>query len=379
MQVTNYFAPAGRVDAFRLAEQQQLIIDAPFVPAVMNAVSEMMLVLNAQRQIVALNQRVMHTFGVTNPAVLIGLRPGEAVHCIHCGEGPDGCGTGETCSTCGAVLTILASQRSGKQANGECRLMLSLDGGTAQDFAVQATPLDIAESTFTLVALKDISAEKRRKVLERTFFHDVLNMVGGISGIANLMVKDLVDEESDSEFKQMLVDLSENLAEEITQQRRLLSAESGEYQPDKSPSDLNKLLDEVCKLYGNHIRTPDRSVTLEKVSECQITTDAPMLRRVIGNMVINALEASPAGGMVKLSLLANDRTVTISVSNTGQIPHDVQLNIFQRSFSTKSSSGRGIGTYSMKLFGERYLGGQVGFTSQEGQTTFFIRLPLNNG
>lgn len=42
------------------------------------------------------------------------------------------------------------------------------------------------------------------------------------------------------------------------------------------------------------------------------------------------------------------------------------LRIFQRSFSTKGAKGRGLGTYSMKLFGETYLGGQVSFRSSAG-------------
>jgi len=55
----------------------------------------------------------------------------------------------------------------------------------------------------------------------------------------------------------------------------------------------------------------------------------------------------------------------------------VQARIFQRSFSTKAVRGRGLGTYSMKLFGERCLGGEVSFGSATGTgTVFSIRLPL---
>jgi sensor histidine kinase regulating citrate/malate metabolism len=58
------------------------------------------------------------------------------------------------------------------------------------------------------------------------------------------------------------------------------------------------------------------------------------------------------------------------------MPREVQLQVFQRSFSTKARSGRGIGTYSIKLFVERYLKGTVGFTSDEpGGTTFTVTLP----
>ena len=51
-------------------------------------------------------------------------------------------------------------------------------------------------------------------------------------------------------------------------------------------------------------------------------------------------------------------------------PVDAQLQIFQRSFSTKGS-GRGVGTYSIKLLGEQYLRGRVGFTSSETDGTAF--------
>jgi sensor histidine kinase regulating citrate/malate metabolism len=52
------------------------------------------------------------------------------------------------------------------------------------------------------------------------------------------------------------------------------------------------------------------------------------------------------------------------------MPPEVQLQIFQRSFSTKGK-GRGVGTYSMKLLTERYLGGKLAFTSAAGEGTTF--------
>jgi sensor histidine kinase regulating citrate/malate metabolism len=54
----------------------------------------------------------------------------------------------------------------------------------------------------------------------------------------------------------------------------------------------------------------------------------------------------------------------------------VQLQIFVRSYSTKGK-GRGLGTYAMKLFTEKYLGGRIDFESRpETGTTFRVELPL---
>jgi sensor histidine kinase regulating citrate/malate metabolism len=53
----------------------------------------------------------------------------------------------------------------------------------------------------------------------------------------------------------------------------------------------------------------------------------------------------------------------------------IQLQLFQRSFSTKGA-GRGIGTYSIKMFTEKHLGGQVRFDSFEPVGTIFqVMLP----
>ena len=93
-------------------------------------------------------------------------------------------------------------------------------------------------------------------------------------------------------------------------------------------------------------------------------------------MTANALEATPAGGEIRVSCEPDAGVVTFRVRNAGVMPPEVQAGVFHRSFSTKARRGRGLGTYSMKLLGERYLRGSVGFASNEAEgTVFWIRLP----
>ena len=93
-------------------------------------------------------------------------------------------------------------------------------------------------------------------------------------------------------------------------------------------------------------------------------------------MIKNALEASPDGEAVAIGCSKTaDGRAQFRVHNEGAIPRDVQLQIFQRSFTTKGP-GRGLGTYSMKLLSERYLKGTVAFTSApEHGTTFTATYP----
>ncbi len=69
--------------------------------------------------------------------------------------------------------------------------------------------------------------------------------------------------------------------------------------------------------------------------------------------------------------------IEFDVHNPGAMPRNVQLQVFQRSFTSKGD-GRGLGTYSMKLLSERYLGGRVSFTSEAvSGTTFSAWYPLH--
>ena len=115
-------------------------------------------------------------------------------------------------------------------------------------------------------------------------------------------------------------------------------------------------------------------------SEVSINTDTVLLLRAVGNLVKNALEAAGAGETVTLSAVADVNEVIIKVNNPAIMPASVQLQVFQRSFSTKAKTGRGIGTYSVKLFVETFLGGNTYFRSSEKEgTTFYISLPYHVG
>ncbi|MHB8902919.1 MAG: ATP-binding protein [Thermoguttaceae bacterium] len=104
--------------------------------------------------------------------------------------------------------------------------------------------------------------------------------------------------------------------------------------------------------------------------------DPRLLARVHGNMIKNAVEATPEGERVTIGCEDRGRHVAFVVSNPTVMPEKVSLQIFQRSFSTKGEAGRGIGTYSIKLLGETYLGGRVSFTSRDPEgTTFTLVVP----
>jgi signal transduction histidine kinase len=224
-----------------------------------------------------------------------------------------------------------------------------------------------------MVAVEDISQAKRLAVLRRTFFHDVLNTAGCIQGYARyLATSDAGELEAHAELGR----LADQLVEDIQAQRDLIYAELGDFQVQMAPVDVVALLQDIRLQYARHPVAEDRSIRLTAVWDGLVISDRQLLMRVLGNMLKNALEATGPCGVVSLGCTAQGNLVTFAVSNAEVMPEDVQLQIFQRSFSTKETNGRGVGTYSMKLFGERYLGGKVDFTSLDPDgTTFTLTIP----
>ena len=122
----------------------------------------------------------------------------------------------------------------------------------------------------------------------------------------------------------------------------------------------------------------DRRKIVLAQSSANITfaSDPTLLKRSLGNLLRNALEACQPGETVTLSCQVQGGDIVFAVHNPGAIPPASQLQIFNHSFTTKGL-GRGLGTYSVKLLIERYLKGRVHFISTpEVGTTFYVTLPV---
>jgi signal transduction histidine kinase len=244
----------------------------------------------------------------------------------------------------------------------------------ATDLRIWATPLTVGGDQFTVFAMRDTTDEKRRKVLERLFFHDVLNAAATLKGIIQIWPK-LTSQQAD-EIRRMANDLADQLVEEIQAQRDLAAAEQGELAVASEEIDVALLLASVSEVYGQEAVAMGKAVAPPRTAGPTVLRSVPvLLRRVLVNLIKNALEASSPGETVTVSF-ENRGVPTFRVHNPAVMSEAVQAQLFQRSFTTKEGSGRGVGTYSVKLFVENYLRGTVTLhsTAQMG-TTFIVTLP----
>jgi signal transduction histidine kinase len=342
------------------------------LPQILDAIPNVCIILNRGNQIVFANRVLMQMVGTTDRLSICGLKPGEALRCTHSAELPDGCGTTESCETCGA-LNALVDSRRGHEATRECRIVKA--NGEMLDLRVWTTPITVEEMSYTVMTLTDVSDEKRRRALERVFFHDILNTAGALRGFCELLIKRPLKERD--KLRDRILLLSTRLIEEIVAQKELTEAENGELNVSVCQMASGDLLAQVTDQFVESDDPDTVAVTFDPASErVTFTSDPALLRRVIGNLVKNAVEASRPGETVTVGSYRVKDKVEVRIHNEGSIPRKTQLQIFHRSFSTKGV-GRGLGTYSAKLITERYLKGEITFTStRESGTTFSVAYPL---
>ncbi|OQA30884.1 MAG: Sensory/regulatory protein RpfC [Acidobacteria bacterium ADurb.Bin340] len=366
-----FFAPAGRATGDALAAECRELLVHPLTEVLLGSLDGFALILNAHRQVLAANAAFREALALEVPEAVQGLRPGELLTCIHVEEGPDGCGTSEACGRCGAVLAILAAQAGLEPVNSECFMTTRREGVWAcREYRVRATPLALGGHDFLVFVLQDISSEKRREALERIFLHDLSNTLHGLRGWAELLQ---MEAKPAREAAQHIVSLSDQVLGEVRHQEWIHQAEQGGLQAVEAPVETRGLLAELRATLPRYRCALGRALEIADPAPGTLHTDRALVFRVLLNMAINALEATPQGGRVRIWV--EDGTC-FKVYNDGEIPAEVRDRVFQRTFSTKARHGRGLGTYSMKLLGEGVLGGSVGFEStEEGGTTFWLRLP----
>ncbi len=366
------FAPAERVDSNILDLQLQVFKDTSLRETVLDAVPDILMVLNKQRQLIYANQRLFELLALSDFCEIQGKRPGEILDCIHSSESAGGCGTTEFCRTCGAVNAILEAQKGIKSVK-ECRILSS--DGKAYDFKVWATPYNIAGEDYTIFVLADISGEKRRQALERTFFHDVINIAGSIFGLSEVLYEDRYVHD-DQSIAELIFLSSKRLLDEIQSQRILLAAENGEFKVAYETVNSIGIIKEIIKLYSSFKFAERKIIKIgDGAEDIDFKSDPILIGRSLGNMLKNALEATAVNGIVNISCSKQDNQVIFSVHNDAHMSREVRYQVYQRSFSTKGP-GRGIGTYSIQLFTKQYLGGKTWFTSTaESGTDFYIALP----
>jgi signal transduction histidine kinase len=143
--------------------------------------------------------------------------------------------------------------------------------------------------------------------------------------------------------------------------------------PVVTETNLQVLVEDLVKKNG----IPKNVKVRVKIPEeaAVMVTDFEIIRRVLTNLVSNAVQAMPDGGKLDISAAREANETILVVRDTGRgIPEEYKHRLFTPLFTTKSR-GQGFGLAVVKRMTDA-LGGAVTFESQIGKgTKFIVRLP----
>jgi PAS domain S-box-containing protein len=205
--------------------------------------------------------------------------------------------------------------------------------------------------------------------------HDIRNPLQAITGdvyLAKVELASVPDAECKANALESLTEIEKNISyiNKIVQD---LQDYARPLNPAAKEIDLQSLIEDLIKKNG----IPEEvnvSVKIQKEA-ASIVADPEIIRRVLANLVTNALQAMPEGGKLTIGTTKEADDTVITVQDTGVgIPQEVRAKLFTPLFTTKSK-GQGFGLAVVKRMIEA-MNGTITFESEIGKgTKFILRLP----
>ncbi|MFK7737194.1 MAG: sensor histidine kinase [Pirellulaceae bacterium] len=215
--------------------------------------------------------------------------------------------------------------------------------------------------------------------LASTTTHEFNNLMMTILNFAKMGQRNQETAARDKAFDRIL-----KASEKATKVTGTVLAMSRGRSASKEPVALKSLIEDTVVLLEREYRKYRVHLELNLQETATVDGMADELQRLIVNLLVNARQATPEGGQVRVSLVQEDGLVRLSVRDNGSgIAPDVLPRIFDPFFSTKAGpdesgkGGTGVGLASCKEIIEAHEG-RIRVESSVGKgTDFIIRLPVS--
>lgn len=234
-----------------------------------------------------------------------------------------------------------------------------------------------------LKELKDLEA--LRENLTQMIVHDLNNPLHGILGFIQLLRLELdgVENENIARYAVSIEGIVRSAADMIRAILDVGKIESGEMQVSPEEISIRTTLRSVSDEIAPLIQQKELRLEIAEVDENQtLSADPALFRRILINIIGNAIKFSPEGGVITVRVSAEPEGICIAIEDQGPgIPPEYEETIFEKYGQVKSKvSGRkystGLGLAFCKLAVEAH-GGTIGVASVEGAgSRFWMQFPL---
>jgi len=220
--------------------------------------------------------------------------------------------------------------------------------------------------------------EERRRSFLADVAHELRTPLTVIQGQAEALVDGVYP--ADAEHLAPILDEARQMQSLVEDLRTLSLLEAGALTLDLEPSDAGELARETAAAYRTIAEASGVSIEVAAEPDLpQVRLDASRMRRVLGNLLANAIRHTPTGGRVTVRVEPDGSGgLLVAVSDTGiGIPADLLARVFERFAKGADSGGSGLGLAIARDLVEAH-GGSIEAESREGEgTTIRVRLPVS--
>jgi PAS domain S-box-containing protein len=207
--------------------------------------------------------------------------------------------------------------------------------------------------------------------------HDLRNPLQGMTG-AIYVAKKLI-EHPEAEGRKEVIELLDTLDSQVRYMDKIVS-DLQSYAAPISPAPSETDMPELIKSVISYVRIPENVATEVTISKelKRAIVDPVLFRRVVTNLILNAVQAMPNGGNLTVSANKEQDSVTITVEDTGEgIPKENMDKLFNPFFTTKSK-GQGLGLAVCRRLVEAQ-NGAITVKSELGKgSSFTASLPIRS-
>lgn len=226
-------------------------------------------------------------------------------------------------------------------------------------------------------ALRD--SFRLREEVERIARHDLKTPLASIASVPRLLRERRAPDALEDELLGTVERAALRVLTMVNLSLDLFRMEEGTYRLRAQAVDLGAIAQTVARELQAHARSKDLRLVLDLPGEPVFAQGEELLcYSTIANLLKNALEASPEGGVVRVTLrLASDGNgdaVELDVHNAGQVPEEVRDRFFEKYATYGKDGGTGLGAYSARLMA-RVQRGSLRMASGADGTTLALRLP----
>jgi heavy metal sensor kinase len=238
----------------------------------------------------------------------------------------------------------------------------------------------LAASFNDLLARLDQSFETMRRFVADAS-HELRTPLAVIHGEADVA---LAKDRTASEYRDSLaviLDESRRLSRLVDDLLNLARADAGHVKLNTAELYLDDLVAECCRSIEPMAAARGLALECRCPEDVSFNGDEELLRRMILNLLDNAVRYTPSGGRIAVALEIENAGLLLSVSDTGAgIPPESAPHVFERFYRadkarSRHEGGFGLGLSIVKWIAEAHHG-SAGMTSRSGAgSIFFVRLP----